>query len=230
MQGIIKLFQMWAEGAQEVINTISGVLDELPKFSGGIGIFEALAAVLKVIGGLFKALWELIGVGVSVIIQIWNGLFYTVTTILKGMWMKAKEAWDYIKKVFADNTIFNGFINAIKTVIRYIKMLIPSIDGIKKSWNELKRNLGMNVPEPKKKEEKKETKKTKTETTKTEDDNKGGGTGTGGGTKTVKVKVEAEPGSIDALKKKLSDLQKSLTSKNLSVVDIEKTKKQIEDL
>ena len=131
MEAIVKLFQMWVDGAREVINTISGVLDELPKFSGGIGIFEALAAVIKVIGGLFKALWEIIGVGISAIIQLWNGLFYTVTTILKGMWREAKNAWDYIKRIFADNTIFNGFINGIKTVIRYIKMLIPSIDGIK---------------------------------------------------------------------------------------------------
>ena len=227
MQGIIKLFQMWAEGAQEVINTISGVLDELPKFSGGIGIFEALAAVLKVIGGLFKVLWELIGVGVSVIIQIWNGLFYTVTTILKGIWGVAKDAWDSIKKIFADNTIFQGFIAGINKVIGFLKMLKSTIAGIGERWNELKRNLGMNVPEPKKKEEKKETKKTETtKTTNTEVTLPGNTTKT----KSVKVKVEAEPGSIDALKKKLSDLQKSLTSKKLSVVDIEKTKQQIEGL
>lgn len=226
MQGIIKLFQMWAEGAQEVINTISGVLDELPKFSGGIGIFEALAAVLKVIGGLFKALWELIGVGVSVIIQIWNGLFYTVTTILKGMWREAKNAWDTIKRIFADNTIFQGFIAGINKVIGFIKKLMKAIAGIGERWRELKRNLGMNVPEPKIKEEKTETTKTETtETTKTEDDNKG----KGGGGKT-KVKVEADKGSLADLEKQLTDLQNKIKNKNLSLVDVEKTKGQIEVL
>jgi len=228
MQGIIKLFQMWAEGAQEVINTISGVLDELPKFSGGIGIFEALGAVIKVMGGLFKALWEIIGVGISVIIQLWNGLFYTVTTILKGMWREAKNAWDTIKKIFADNTIFQGFIAAINKVIGFIKKLISAIAGIGERWNELKRNLGMNVPEPKKpKQETKKTETTKTETTKTEDDNKGKGKG---GTGKTKVKVEADKGSLSDLEKQLTDLQNKLKNKNLSLVDVEKTKGQIEVL
>jgi hypothetical protein len=127
-----------------------------------------------------------------------------------------------VKARMQDWGIWEPFVKGVKWM--YDKV-IGIFNAIKQAYNDLKKWLGMEV---------KEINKTGgnidiTKPTITNTDVKSSVGKTGKTTK-VKVKVEAEPGSLDALKKQLSDLQKSLTSKNLSVVDIEKTKKQIADL
>jgi len=133
-----------------------------------------------------------------------------------------------VKARMEDWGIWEPFVKGVKWM--YDKV-IGIFNAIKQAYNDLKKWLGMEV---------KEINKTGgnidiTKPTITNTDVKSP-LGKAGKTTKVKVKVEAEPGSLDALKEKLAKLQKSLTSKNLSLVDIKKTnneidilKKQIED-
>jgi len=131
-----------------------------------------------------------------------------------------------VKARMQDWGIWEPFVKGVKWM--YDKV-IGIFNAIKQAYNDLKKWLGMEVKEINKTGGNVDINKPTTTPTTTNTDVKSP-LGKAGKTTKVKVKVEAEPGSLDALKKQLSDLQKSLTSKNLSVVDIEKTKKQIADL
>lgn len=216
IQGIISLFQLWMDAVRDCINYISELINELPGFGNGISFVEALGKAIKALSIPAKIAWEAIAVAISMIIQSFNMVVATV------QWV-----WNKLKSIMSDMGIFKPIQKGLTAVIDWFKKMIDFVLGL---WNKFKKAIGMDVKE------------IKSEAVKLSDiDNSGTGgssstsspispVGKAGKTTKAKVKVEAEEGSIDALKKKLSDLQKSLTSKNLSVVDIEKTKKQIADL
>ena len=214
IQGIISLFQIWMDAVRDCINYISELLDQLPGFGEGVSFVDALAKAIKYLTIPVKIVWELIAVAISAIITYWNTLVKTV------QWV-----WDKLKSIMSDMGIFRPIKEGLTKVIDWFKKMIDSVLGL---WNKFKKAIGMDVKEIKQEAIKLDDSSTSTGNTSTQTDVKLPKT-TAKKTK-VKVKVEAEEGSIDALKKKMSDLQKSLTSKNLSVVDIEKTKKQIADL
>jgi len=203
------------DAVRDCINYISELIDELPGFGNGVSFVEALGAAIKALSIPAKIAWEAIAVAISMIIQSFN---MVVTTV---QWV-----WNKLKSIMSDMGIFKPIQKGLTAVIDWFKKMIDFVLGL---WNKFKKAIGMDVKE------------IKSEAVKLSDiDNSGTGgsknsspispVGKAGKTTKAKVKVEVEPGSIDALKKQLSDLQKSLTSKNLSVVDIEKTKKQIGDL
>ena len=216
IQGIISLFQLWMDAVRDCINYISELINELPGFGNGISFVEALGKAIKALSIPAKIAWEAIAVAISMIIQSFNMVVATV------QWV-----WNKLKSIMSDMGIFKPIQKGLTAVIDWFKKMIDFVLGL---WNKFKKAIGMDVKE------------IKSEAVKLSDiDNSGTGgssstsspispVGKAGKTTKTKVKVEADPGSIDALKKQLSDLQKSLTSKNLSVVDIEKTKKQIADL
>ena len=214
IQGIISLFQIWMDAVRDCINYISELLDQLPGFGEGVSFVDALSAAIKALTIPTKIVWELIAVAISAIITYWNTLVKTV------QWV-----WDKLKSIMSDMGIFRPIKEGLTKVIDWFKKMIDYVLGL---WNKFKKAIGMDVKEIKQEAIKLDDAPTSTGNKSTQTDVKLP-TATGKKTK-VKVKVEAEPGSLDALKKQLSDLQKSLTSKNLSVVDIEKTKKQIADL
>lgn len=214
IQGIISLFQIWMDAVRDCINYISELLDQLPGFGEGVSFVDALSAAIKALTIPVKIVWELIAVAISAIITYWNTLVKTV------QWV-----WDKLKSIMSDMGIFKPIKEGLTKVIDWFKKMIDYVLGL---WNKFKKAIGMDVKEIKQEAIKLDDAPTSTGNKSTQTDVKLP-TATGKKTK-VKVKVEAEEGSIDALKKKMSDLQKSLTSKNLSVVDIEKTKKQIADL
>ena len=214
IQGIISLFQIWMDAVRDCINYISDLLDQLPGFGEGVSFVDALGAAIKALTIPTKIVWELIAVAISAIITYWNTLVKTV------QWV-----WDKLKSIMSDMGIFRPIKEGLTKVIDWFKKMIDYVLGL---WNKFKKAIGMDVKEIKQEAIKLDDAPTSTGNKSTQTDVKLPAA-TGKKTK-VKVKVEAEEGSIDALKKKMSDLQKSLTSKNLSVVDIEKTKKQIEDL
>lgn len=214
IQGIISIFQIWMDAVRDCINYISELLDQLPGFGEGVSFVDALGAAIKALTIPTKIVWELIAVAISAIITYWNTLVKTV------QWV-----WDKLKSIMSDMGIFKPIKEGLTKVIDWFKKMIDSVLGL---WNKFKKAIGMDVKEIKQEAIKLDDSHTSTGNKSTQTDVKLP-TATGKKTK-VKVKVEAEEGSIDALKKKMSDLQKSLTSKNLSVVDIEKTKKQIADL
>ena len=221
IQGIISLFQIFMDAVRDCINYISELINELPGFGNGISIVDALGAAIKVLATVVKIVCEAIAVAISLIINNFNMI---VTTV---QWV-----WNKLKSIMSDMGIFKPIKEGLTAVIDWFKKMIGYVLGL---WNKFKKSIGMDVKEIKQKAIKLDDvpastgNKNKKKKKKTDDPISNTGKGTGKKTN-VKVKVEAEEGSLDALKKKMSDLQKYLTSKNLSVVDIEKTKKQIEDL
>lgn len=217
IQGIISLFQIFMDAVRDCINYISELIDELPGFGNGISIVGALGAAIKVLATVVKIVSEAIAVAVSLIINKFNMIVATV------QWV-----WNKLKSIMSDMGIFKPIQQGLTAVIDWFKKMIDYVLGL---WNKFKKSIGMDVKEIKQKAVKLDDVPTSTgnKSTKTVLQTPNTNTVTG---KKIKVKVQVEPeeGSLDALKEKMSDLQKYLTSKNLSVVDIEKTKKQIEDL
>ena len=219
IQGIISLFQIFMDAVRDCINYISELIDELPGFGNGISIVGALGAAIKVLATGVKIVYEAIAVAVALIINKFNMIVATV------QWV-----WNKLKSIMSDMGIFKPIKEGLTAVIDWFKKMIDYVLGL---WNKFKKSIGMDVKEIKQKAVKLDDVPTSTgnKNTKTDLPTPNIVTGTGKGKKIkVKVQVEPEEGSLDALKEKMSDLQKYLTSKNLSVVDIEKTKKQIEDL
>lgn len=221
IQGIISLFQIFMDAVRDCINYVSELINELPGFGNGISIVDALGAAIKVLATVVKIVSEAIAVAVSLIINSFNMIVATV------QWV-----WNKLKSIMSDMGIFKPIKEGLTKVIDWFKKMIDYVLGL---WNKFKKSIGMDVKEIKQEAVKLDDiptstgNKNKNKNKNTDDPTPNTGKGSGKKTK-VKVKVEPEEGSLDALKQKMSDLQKYLTSKNLSVVDIEKTKKQIEDL
>ena len=221
IQGIISLFQIFMDAVRDCINYISELINELPGLGNGISIVDALGAVIKALTIPIKIVCEVVTAAASLIINNFNMIVATV------QWV-----WNKLKSIMSDMGIFKPIQQGLTAVIDWFKKMIDYVLGL---WNKFKKSIGMDVKEIKQKAIKLDDvpastgNKKKKKKKKTDDPISNTGKGTGKKTK-LKVKVEAEEGSLDALKKKMSDLQKYLTSKNLSVVDIEKTKKQIEGL
>ena len=221
IQGIISLFQIFMDAVRDCINYISELINELPGLGNGISIVDALGAVIKALTIPIKIVCEAIAAAASLIINSFNMIVATV------QWV-----WNKLRSIMSDMGIFKPIQQGLTAVIDWFKKMIDYVLGL---WNKFKKSIGMDVKEIKQKAIKLDDvpastgNKNKKKKKKTDDPISNTGKGTGKKTK-VKVEAEAEEGSLDALKKKMSDLQKYLTSKNLSVVDIEKTKKQIEDL
>ena len=223
IQGIISLFQIFMDAVRDCINYISELINELPGLGNGISIVDALGAVIKALTIPIKIVCEVVAAAASLIINSFNMIVATV------QWV-----WNKLRSIMSDMGIFKPIQQGLTAVIDWFKKMIDYVLGL---WNKFKKSIGMDVKEIKQKAIKLDDvpastgnkKKKKKKKKKTDDPISNTGKGTGKKTK-VKVEAEAEEGSLDTLKKKMSDLQKYLTSKNLSVVDIEKTKKQIEDL
>ena len=221
IQGIISLFQIFMDAVRDCINYISELINELPGLGNGISIVDALGAAIKALTIPVKIVCEAIAVAISLIINSFNMIVATV------QWV-----WNKLRSIMSDMGIFKPIQKGLTAVIDWFKKMIDYVLGL---WNKFKKSIGMDVKEIKQKAIKLDDVPASTgnKNKKTDDPISNTNTGKGTGKKTkvkVKVEAEAEEGSLDALKKKMSDLQKYLTSKNLSVVDIEKTKKQIEDL
>lgn len=216
IQGIISLFQIFMDAVRDCINYVSELINELPGFGNGISIVEALGAVIKALTIPVKIVCEVITAASSLIINEFNMIVATV------QWV-----WNKLRSIMSDMGIFKPIQKGLTAVIDWFKKMIDYVLGL---WNKFKKAIGMDVKEIKQAAIKLDDVPASTGNKSTKTDVKLP-TVTGKKTKVkVKVEAEAEEGSLDALKKKMSDLQKYLTSKNLSVVDIEKTKKQIEDL
>ena len=219
IQGIISLFQIFMDAVRDCINYISELINELPGLGNGISIVDALGAAIKALTIPVKIVYEAIAVAVSLIINNFNMIVATV------QWV-----WNKLRSIMSDMGIFKPIKEGLTKVIDWFKKMIDYVLGL---WNKFKKSIGMDVKEIKQKAIKLDDVPASTGNKSTKTDLQTPNTITATGKKTkvkVKVEAEAEEGSLDALKKKMSDLQKYLTSKNLSVVDIEKTKKQIEDL
>ena len=219
IQGIISLFQIFMDAVRDCINYISELINELPGLGNGISIVDALGAVIKALTIPIKIVCEVVAAAASLIINSFNMIVATV------QWV-----WNKLRSIMSDMGIFKPIQKGLTAVIDWFKKMIDYVLGL---WNKFKKSIGMDVKEIKQKAIKLDDVPASTgnKNKKTDLQTPNINTATGKKTKVkVKVEAEAEEGSLDALKKKMSDLQKYLTSKNLSVVDIEKTKKQIEDL
>lgn len=216
IQGIISLFQIFMDAVRDCINYVSELINELPGFGNGISIVDALGAAIKALTVPVKIVYEVITAASALIINNFNMIVATV------QWV-----WNKLRSIMSDMGIFKPIQKGLTAVIDWFKKMIDFVLGL---WNKFKKAIGMDVKEIKQAAIKLDDVPASTGNKSTKTDVKLP-TVTGKKTRVkVKVETEVEEGSLDALKEKMSDLQKYLTSKNLSVVDIEKTKKQIEDL
>lgn len=217
IQGIISLFQIFMDAVRDCINYISELINELPGLGNGISIVDALGAAIKALTIPVKIVCEVLTAASSLIINSFNMIVATV------QWV-----WGKLKSIMSDMGIFKPIKEGLTKVIDWFKKMIDYVLGL---WNKFKKSIGMDVKEIKQAAIKLDDAPASTGNKNKNTDDPISNTNKGKGKKQkVKVQVEPEEGSLDALKKKMSDLQKYLTSKNLSVVDIEKTQKQIEDL
>lgn len=214
IQGAIGLLQALMDGITSIINQVSNFTEKLSELGGTSPIIEALKNPFFQLTAAIKILGEAISFVVALATKILEGFQAFIQLFVNG-----------VKARMQDWGIWEPFVKGVKWM--YDKV-IGIFNAIKQAYNDLKKWLGMEVKEINKTGGNIDI--TKPTITNTDVKSPVGKTGKTTKTTKAKVKVEAEPGSIDALKKKMSDLQKSLTSKNLSVVDIEKTKKQIADL
>lgn len=214
IQGIIKVFQILMDSIKECIDYVSDLISEFPKFEGGIDILQILAKAVKALTIPFKVAWQIIAVSISAWITLFNNVVQTVQNV-----------WKKLKQIMSNVGIFKPIQRALLKVIDWFKKMVEYVSGL---WNKFKKTIGMDVKE------------IKAEAVKLDDIDSGKAAddvqeqvtkavSSGKGAK-AKIKVEAEDGSIDALKKKLSDLQKELTSKNLSIVNADQIKKQIDEI
>lgn len=143
-----------------------------------------------------------------------------VRGILKGIYWVFSETFGAIKN------ILTGAGEAISRVFVAISKALQgkwgeAVDALMGKWQRSKAKIEKEVKAPdalQTEEGKKAVKNTV-------------GNVTGNGKKTkVKVKVEAEEDTIDYWKEYLSKLQKKLTAKKLSAIDVEKTKHEIEEV
>lgn len=219
IQGIISLFQIFMDAVRDCINYVSELINELPGFGNGISIVDALGAAIKALTIPVKIVCEVVTASVSLIINNFNMIVAVV------QWV-----WNKLRSIMSDMGIFKPIKEGLTKVIDWFKKMIDYVSGL---WNKFKKAIGMDVKEIKQEAIKLDDVPASTGNKNKKTDLQTPNTNKGTGKKTkvkVKVETEVEEGSLDALKKKMSDLQKYLTSKNLSVVDIEKTKKQIEGL
>lgn len=215
IQGAMELIQSLVEGITDIINQVSNFIGKITELGGSSPIIEAMINPFFMLTQAVKILGEAISFVVALATKILEGFQEFIQLFANG-----------IKARMQDWGIWEPFVKGVKWL--YDKV-IGIFNAIKQAYNDLKKWLGMEVKDIGKQNTKIDINKPNT-VTQTDVKSPNITSKTTGKKTKVKVKVEAEEGSIDALKKKMSDLQKSLTSKNLSVVDIEKTKKQIEDL
>lgn len=218
IQGAIGLLQALMDGITSIINQVSNFIEKLGELGGTSPIIEALKNPFFQLTAAIKILGEAISFVVALATKILGGFQKFIQLFVNG-----------VKARMQDWGIWEPFVKGVKWM--YDKV-IGIFNAIKQAYNELKKWLGMDVKEINKTGDNVDITKPNQGNTKSD-----GKTDTTDKNKPkVKVKVEAEPGSLDALKEKLTKLQKTLTSKKLSLVDIEKTnneidilKKQIED-
>lgn len=189
-------------GQQPAIKAIVGILQLL--ISSISAVIQAITTLVQI----WNAIWKKIGQGM---VDVYNNVI--------------KPTWTYMTNLLMSNALFKGVYNIFKAIYDFIASTINKIKGL---WQEFLKWLGLKsdttiegdvsskvdkmIKEQKQNqlEEKaeKETKKTTTH----------------------KTKIEFETDSLDALKQKLQDLNKMLTSKKLSLIDVEKTRKEIEEI
>lgn len=198
-----------------------------------LGQSPIIKTVVNILNAVINAVNQIIQV-ITRLVQIWNAIWKKIGQGMSDAYHNViKPVWTSISKLLTDNAVFRGIYKIFKGIYDFI---IGTIEKIKGAWNDFLVWLGLRQEGPstddiiasaqrtaaaldaaiKEKQQKQEEqqeeedKKTKTVTTKN--------------------KIEFETGSLDELKSKLQELNKLLTSKKLSMIDVEKTKQQIKEI
>lgn len=184
-----------------------------------IGKSQAIQNCIIVIGALIKA--------IQIVIQglnMWVKAFNTVTDVIKALMVKLwtegiKPYWDAIVNAITNNAIYK---KAVKIWTAIKDAAYKAIKYVTNLWNKFLEWLGLSS----KKANVDVSVNIDTDTLdpakiQSDIDKK---------TKGTKAKIDYDKGSLEDYKKQLQTLQEKLTKKKLSVVDIEKTKADIEKI
>lgn len=225
--------------AYEQMETLSGSLESgwnkvkmtWEAFMISLGQSAPIQFVIKLLGIIMTAIQKVI-LALKKWVDMWNTVTEVIGALMRKLWYDyIKPFWDAIVKAVTNSAIYktaakiwNAIKDAAAKAIRYITNL----------WNRFLQWLGISAKkaEP--------TIKPQVDTSELDQvpgltDPKGGGKiktpkvkadKSGGG----KVKIDYDTGSLEYYQAQLQKLEKKLTSKKLSLVDIEKTKKEIKEL
>lgn len=176
-------------------------------------------AVVAIIGLVIKGVTLLIQ-ACTKMVQLWNRVWNEIGQVIVAVWENyIKPCWDAIVETVTNSAIYKAVVKIWTSIVEFIR---KAIGKITQWWIAFKKMIGVKtevkVPvnmEVKKPKGDLELPSNLPGTSKT---------------KSSKVKIEYDTGSLDDLEAKLTALQKKLTSKNLSPIDVEKTNKEIEEL
>lgn len=209
-----------AGGLSGTFNKLKNSLNNFLISIGQTAPIQALIGLLVVVG---KTLTFIVQCCTKVI-QAVNTMTSIIIALFKKMWQLVKPQWDALTNAITNSTIYKACAKIFQSIYRVVANVINKISGL---WHSFLKWLGLETSKPK--EAPVDIKVNDNELSKIDAAVDGGDV-----TKTTKTKsaktIEFDKGSLEYYKSKLSELEKRLTSKKLSLVDVEKTKREIDDL
>ena len=205
------------QGLAKITDKLKSAWDALLISYGNSPQIQACVALL---GLIIKAITMIIQ-AVTKMVQMWNNAWNEIGQVIAAVWNNyIKPYWDGIVQTVTNSQIYKTVVKIWTAIVDFVR---KAIEKITKWWKDFKEMLGI-------KTEVKIPVKTEVDKKSLEDLNPIIPDPSKTKTSKTKVKIDYDTGSLDDYKARLQKLQKMLTSKNLSLVDIEKTKKQIREL
>lgn len=205
---------------QGLSNTFSKIKNSWNNFMIAIGQSAPIQLIIGILDLLGKAL-NFIVQCCSKVINAFNTMTDIVIALFKKLWQQVKPLWDSLTAAITNSAIYKACAKIFQSIYRVVADVINKITG---AWHAFLQWLGLETKKPKTAEV--DVKVNDSELDKIDATVSGKETKTnkGGKAKTI----EFDKGSLEDYKQQLAALEKRLTSKKLSLVDIEKTKAQIE--
>ena len=215
--------------AYDQMNTRTGGLattfDKLKNTWNNFMIVIGQSAPIQAIIGLLNLLGKALTFVVQAASKVMGGINTMVEVVIAlfgKLWDNVKPLWDSLVNAITNSAIYQACAKIFKAIY---DTAIKVIRGISDAWHSFLQWLGVESKKPATKEVKINV--DTSELNKIDEATKGTTTTTKTGGKKA---IEFDKGSLEYYKHELQDLEKRLTSKKLSPVDVEKTKKEIENI
>lgn len=187
-----------------------------------IGQSAPIQAIIGLLSLLAKALTFLVQC-CGKVIQAVNTMTTIIIALFKKLWEGVKPAWDSLTAAITNSAIYKACAKIFQAIYRVVADVINKIS---KAWHTFLAWLGLETAKPKTAEV--DIKVNDKELDKIDDSVSGKETKNKGGTKAKTIEFDKE--SLEDYKHQLATLEKRLTSKKLSLVDLQKTKEEIEKI
>lgn len=221
--GTSTAYDQMATRAGGLGNTFNKLKNSLNNFLIAIGQTAPIQALIGILILVGKALTFIVQCCTKVI-QAVNTMTSIVVALFVKMWQYIKPQWDALVNAITNSAIYKACAKIFQAIYRVVANVINKISNL---WHRFLRWLGLETEKPK--EAPVDIKVNDKELDKIDN-----ALNSSDVTKTTKTKgaktIEFDKGSLEYYKQQLAALEKRLTSKKLSLVDIEKTKREIEEV